>query len=512
VSQLKENLRKGFKGSLSIYATTFVNIIGGFAISVILVRGLTLTEYGNFKLIGSILFVGTYLCSLGVEKSLLRFGAEFVTRCELKRLITLLWTSVLLRGLALVLFFFVFFTFQKQLAHFFNLPRPLIELMPLVFVLLFFQVMNTLWGNSFYAARMDHVNDSYNKIVVRILTVLGYACVLWFGFGLTGIIVTLLITQVLSALHYGILNRKWFAMVRVQWQSKKQTLWEKDLVKRISRFSLFSFLGTNMYILRNVTIDNFVISRYLSTEEVALYGLVSTIIIYISQFNPVAVLKGVLNPLFVGRYTETGNRDELIFGHSLLTKLSIFSTLPIYTFTILMGGKIIALIYSPEYLASVNTLIIFCVFFFFSALGSPFNPMIYTLEKTEIFLIVGVLSIYNLVMDIILVPKFGIAGAAIATGSTGMFQFFIYWAAFRWYVKLDIVFPWRALWKTSLNLVPLIIIAIYLNPYIKNLTHLLVFSILSALLYLAISSFNRVFNEEERGLFNRAMGKELWLF
>ena len=479
----------------------------GFLLSVILVRLLTQEEFGAYRLIGSIILVGTYICSLGLESTFLRFAAEFITMGSWRRLKVLIKWFMGMRWLALLLFCLVLFCFKEPISHFFKFPEQLIKLLPFVGLILFIQSTNSLWGTAFLSARLEQVKDSINQIAVSLLKFFGFVAVLWMGYGISGIVGVLFTVPLFSFLYYSLVNYHWLKSEQVQQCNENNENGITSYRKRIKRFAFFNFFAINVRIFRDISVDNFIISYYLGVKEVALYGLASMLVLFVGRFNPASVLRGVLNPIFVSRFTEKGDLRELVQANTFLLKIIIISTLPLYLLLIMLGDKIIGIVYSPDYLSAFPALVFLCCFFFFIGLTYPFNPLLNTLEKNEIFLTTGVFSVYNLIMDIILVPKYGINGAAIATGSAGLFQFFFYWFAFKWYVKLDIRFPWEALAQTIGNCIPMAVFVLILKPYIGNVVLLVITGVCSGLIYLSFLYMNNVFNNQEKSLLITASPK-----
>jgi O-antigen/teichoic acid export membrane protein len=266
-------------------------------------------------------------------------------------------------------------------------------------------------------------------------------------------------------------------------------------------------MGINVNIFKDISVDNFFIARYLDTTQVAFYGLASTLVMFIARINPPSMLRGVFQPIFIGQYVKTKDTKDLMMGHFMLTKITLFCMLPLYLLLVVLANPIIRLIYSPGYLLAIPALFFLCFFFFFVGLNYTYNPLINTLEKNELFFITGIFSIYNLIMDILLIPRFGIQGAAIATGSAGFLQYVFYWCAFRWYLKLKTVFPWKAFYKTILNSIPMVLFCFFAKPYISNVFQLLGVCMIATFLYLILAYLNNIFNAREMNLFKRVIGK-----
>jgi len=504
--QLTRNIQKGFKGSLSIYAATLINSLSGFVISVIMVRGLSQESFGAYKLTGSILLVGTYLCSLGLEKTFVRFGAEFVSRNQLDQLKSILKGFCLLRGIALILFGAFIIIFRNTLSVYFSFPSELKDLISIISLLLFFSSMNGLWGVAFNAAKLDHVHISIIQTTNSLVKMAGFGYIVWVGRGLSGILVVWLFSEIIMNIHFSIINIKWFKRIREQW-SKSNNPAGPVFKKRIARFSLFACLGININIFKDILVDNFFISHFLDVTSVALYGLASSIVIFIAGFNPPALLRTVFQPILLGQYLENVGGRGLSDGYSLMTKTSIFFMVPIFIVLLLLADPIIQLVYSSEYLEIIPVMVLLTVFFFFIGLSYSFVPLVNILEKNELYLITGIFSIYNLIMDIILIPRLGIEGAAIATGSSGFLQYLFYWGAFKWYIKMELTFPWPALWKTLINLIPSILFCLFVKQYISSFIILLITSLFTGIIYLLMCYFLNIFNEAEIAVFKVAISK-----
>ena len=86
-------------------------------------------------------------------------------------------------------------------------------------------------------------------------------------------------------------------------------------------------------------------------------------------------------------------------------------------------------------------------------------------------------------------------------------QFFFYWFAFKWYVKLNITFPWKALAQTIGNCIPMAVFAALIKPHIENVALLIITAVCSGLIYLGFLYINNVFDNWEKSLFVRAQPK-----
>jgi len=179
---------------------------------------------------------------------------------------------------------------------------------------------------------------------------------------------------------------------------------------------------------------------------------------------------------------------------------------------VIISKEIITFIYDPKYLQVLPVIYILIFSYSIGFLEYTFRTIINVLEKNELFFYSGVFSIYNLIMDIILVAKFGIIGAAIATGSALILQYFYYYYFVRKLTKINFVFPFKSLSKSLFNLAPMILFLFFFKPFITSIGLLITAIMLAITIYSITSYINKLFSEKEREMINSAIGKRIWLF
>ena len=502
------DLQKGFKRSVWVYIAQFVQIITSFLLSIILVRGLSQADYGAYSLISSILVVATYFSLFGIEQIILRYIPEFIAQKRLRSINKLLGFGIVVRLFFLLIFVILTNVFKEEFFAILNLPEILAVWYGIICLILIISGLKPVLGTALLSAYLKQHIDSLNLTCYNLLKLIFFFVVLKLGYGLPGVILSYLLVELLSFSHYFLV-----ALKEVIYNRKAPFFaGPKFEYRRIFRFGLFSSLATSTAVFREIATDNLVIAHYLGAKAVAVYAVGAFMVTFASRLSPPAMLRGVLNPLLIKQYAERRDIEYLKFSFEFLTKLSIFYILPAFCGLVLLSREIVVNLYNIEYLESLPVLYILAGFFIFGSLSYPFGPLINTLEKTELSFVVGLFAIYNLVMDIILVKYFGITGAAIATGSTGFLVYFYYWAAFRWYVKLKLHFPFIALIKTMVNLIPMALFVILAKPFIQNIISLILVVISGAAIYIFMSWKNKIFSERERDLINRAIGRRLWIF
>lgn len=503
-------MKKHFISSSSIYISTSIQIVFTFLISVYLVRYLSVHDFGAFNLITSIITFATYLTSFGLENVLGRFIPEFLAKKQFKKINSLLLLTFLVRISALFLFTILLVIFKFSIFSFLNLPSILLSWLGVIILIIFIQRTDSLFGDKFLASYMEHYQSRLNQIGVTVISFILFLFVIFYNCGLGGLIVSLFIVHSLSFLHYLYLAIRRYKQNVIRYKTDDTFQLEN---RRILRVAYFSFLAVSTGVFRNVMIDNFVISYYLGTEMIGLYSLAAMMTGIVRKVNPISILREVFNPLFTKKYySNSENPEILLFSFEFLNKLYFFITIPMLIGMGILAKEIIILIYNPDYINILPIIYIFLGFYSIGLLSYTFNTMIDTLEKNELHFYSGIFSIYNLIMDIILVPRLGINGAAIATGSALFLQYFYYFYFTRKLTGIYFVFPFRSLLKSLINLIPMVVFLIIFKPYILNVWLLIIGIIFAIIIYLISTYFNKLFSPIEREMINDAIGKKIWIF
>ena len=132
--------------------------------------------------------------------------------------------------------------------------------------------------------------------------------------------------------------------------------------------------------------------------------------------------------------------------------------------------------------------------------SDPFYLIAQVIEKPNIIFYSTILGLYNLAADIVLIPRYGIEGAAMATGSAALGTFLYFTLVYRYMYHIRLSFPWQGLGKVLINMVPLITIIGMIRSL--NITYLWAIPLvgLGATTYLYLLTINKVFDQYERDL------------
>ena len=121
-------------------------------------------------------------------------------------------------------------------------------------------------------------------------------------------------------------------------------------------------------------------------------------------------------------------------------KWILIINIPIFALMFLFSGAFINLLFGPQYIVAEQALRILSIGFLFYSLANVSEALILVVGKSKIFLMdIILLSVFNFILNVLLVPRFGINGAAFSTTIS--------------YIALTVILFFQA--KHYMNIVPI---------------------------------------------------------
>lgn len=158
-------------------------------------------------------------------------------------------------------------------------------------------------------------------------------------------------------------------------------------------------------------IDSILLSKMIGDEAVGFYSIPYKIT-YAFQFIPLALV-AALYPKFSEYFAHNRQKLSYIFERGI--KYLLLIALPIAIGIGILAEDIILLLYTEEYRSSILPLQILIGSLIFSYLSFPIGAFLNACDRQKMqTTIVGVVMFVNIVLNLLLIPRYGIVGAAIA--------------------------------------------------------------------------------------------------
>jgi len=172
-------------------------------------------------------------------------------------------------------------------------------------------------------------------------------------------------------------------------------------------------ISANLILVMN-NFDILMIGFFLGSEQAGLYKVVQPLGKLVML--PLQSFTFLYLPI-VTRYFEAGDTDFLREAFTATTKWISLLTFPIVLLLSLYSRSIIQVFYRPQYLPAAAALVVYAMGTFFRAFVGPNGAMIKAIDQTRVDLVSSVAGVLtNIVLNVVLIPRFGISGAALATG------------------------------------------------------------------------------------------------
>lgn len=434
----------------------------GIGVSVLLARRLGPEDYGIYALSLSILIIFFRVSLLGMDKAVLRFFPLYTKKADE------------LKGLIHSVFLFVFFLSiggggagwlcaDQWIDTVFGIPR-LHSAFSFCMLFLPFMAANQIVAVLFQA-RKDMVrfigySDLYQKLIqLLIIIVIGFT-----GFSLSKAVFSYGISVCAVSLFALFSYRKCFYPLISGGKPHYQ-------IDELINFSIPSlFVGLGFILLMQV--DRIMVGIYMTSYDVGIYAVCAKI----SMFMNIVLV--AVNGAFVPYISElyfTDRKNELESIYKAVTKLTWIFSILLFVFFFWASDYLLTF-FGAEFIAGKTAFIILSFFFLLNCgFGSNGFMLQMTGNQRVEFINSTIALILNIILNIMLIPRWGVNGAAFATGGS---LFVINISRLISFCKISHIHPLSRGWFLCLyGFVAFFVIFLLLQKHIQNehLQHLLPF-------------------------------------
>ena len=490
------------KGTVLVHIEQVVLALSSLAVSLLLIRMLAAPEFGLYKLVVGGFTIVTYLASFGLESVVSRFVAEYRATGEYLGINRLVFKAVVIKASALLAIFLLALAFREQLGELFNAKPLFNDYLLVASTFIGFSVLGQLIGGSLlvgYALR--HV-VAYVRLAAACVQLAGFGIVLSLGMGIGSVVLVMALMGLAQLVAYVLIVAPKLAR-NAATPASDATGPVSTRQRQLVRFGLYHYFFQGGQVFREFAVDNFVISAFINTTAVAHYGVAIMMPMTLQGFAPGRILSGVMLPELVRRYTLNNSFAELAVWHRLMQKSSQIILTPFLVLSLLLTTEILVPVFGEEYRVSSQATLILLAAVPFQAASYPFYLLAQVINRPDIIIYSTAGGVYNLVLNLVLVPQWGITGAALATASATVLLYLYFHLGFRYLVRFPLSYPWASGGKAVVNAMPLVGASLVARQL--GLVHpiSLALILLGGVAYLGLNTVNRVFDSQERDLLHR---------
>jgi O-antigen/teichoic acid export membrane protein len=382
----------------------------GFVTLPILTRILSVEQYGVLSLVTTTAMISVTFAKFGLTDGVIRFYGEFSKSSEKQEIFS---STIMIRGafLALVTALLYIPAYFIILRHYLKISEEYsLCFFVIIFILLVRPINNLISNLLLVTGKTIFMNllGLFSRASGFLLSVVFLIVVIkeLYGFFVGGLVSDVI---VLSILLYWFLSHYKVELKKVS----------KDLTLKLIKFGAPLVLTEFSYLLLQY-VDRFFIVSYLGSAKLGIYSVGYNIAMYVSEMF-VFSISYAITPIFVTLYEKEGKEKTEAFINKSLHYLLII-LIPMVFGYLLVAGDVIRGLASAKYAeAAVFSPIVLVGTLLIGLNTNILCAGLYLKKKTNTILLIMMSGVVvNILLNLALIPKFGLLGAASSTLIAGI--------------------------------------------------------------------------------------------
>ncbi len=395
------------------FIASMVNMLLVFIISIILGRYLGATELGLYRLTYTFYGVATMVGALGIPVAVIKYVAEYKDdETNLNKIVSSGIITSLIAGIILSI---LIYSLSATFANVFKMPpiEGLLELLAPVFP---FVLVNAVLYGTLNGLR-DMNKYATAMIIQQVLMTISTVILIYYGFGVSGAIIGIIISSVgISAyLIYCFKDRLYLTLDEYIKTTKK-----------LAGFGTLMF-GANLINMINLQADTVFLGYFLTAADVGYYSAATGL----SKFF--WVVPQAIQTISYPATSEYWGKRNILGLQRMLDKSMKYTTLALVPAGLAIGlfaEEIVTRIYGLGFYHSALPLQILLVgTVIFGVFSTSIGGSLAGVNRPDLGLkAAGFSAIINIILNVTLIPRFGIVGAATATAVSLVTMAIIFYA------------------------------------------------------------------------------------
>jgi O-antigen/teichoic acid export membrane protein len=389
---------------------------------IVLVRGMSKSDFGIFSLFYAFIpFVGM-LASLGLEQTLRRFQPEFLKTGQLA---AAAWLARAVARIRLA----INFGLLGLILLAWNFAAPLFKVAPYrlefalfsMVVLLYFQV-NVLQLT--LASHMLHRFSVGASSILSVGRLLAYLALFALQvMTLRNVILADTLAYVLAYLCAKGAHLRYCGLP-ANTPVFRATSVER---RRLFRYAFYNNFNDAGSLILSSQSDNFFIAAFLDPIAVGAYSFYVRLNDMAGQLIPTRLFDNVVQPMFFAIPHDKAEA-RIPRDFSLLLNANLLVGWPMFAIALAYHAQIVSVVFGGKFIENSWLLPLIVGFGLINVIANPVSLVAEYEERPGVILMSKVFAIYNVVALLALLPLMGLYGAAFASGSAQAFKnLFIWW-------------------------------------------------------------------------------------
>jgi O-antigen/teichoic acid export membrane protein len=404
------------KGSMIIFSTSIFAYILAFISKILLAKYLGPTDYGIFNYSFSIITTIGYFSTISIPISIAHYIPIYLEKNKIFRIRGLILSSL---KIILILSLIIIFIFDMIII----LPINIIKNQEMKIVLLLLSItipfiaLSTILTSIFQGFQQSRQPAFYSNLITNILELILFIIVIIIFINLINIVFVYVISIIFpSLLFFGIFIKDIKRFINWKWTGSK----EYKLLLFYSIPLFISILVGNIAGQLNIIIFGI----FYPFSDIGIYSI-SIILMSVFSFFQSSIIF-LYFPIF-SRLYNCKMRREYSSIYQIMNKWLILISLPFFFIFVLYSKEILTLIFGDIYSSGANVLIIMTFGYFFVTLSILSANSFLAMGKTKLYMYISLVNAIIIIgTGVILIPLFGMNGAAISLALSGFLSMIYY--------------------------------------------------------------------------------------
>jgi len=404
MSSYNQALSQTTKQATYVFATRVTGYLLGFFLQIAFARLLSPEEYGLYSLAMTIVGVTGLMAIFGMSAGIPRFFGELLPRGDKAGATSVgqfAFFSALGLGLAISAGF-CFFRYPIALKLF--REPSLVSLLPWLGLLVVLQTSQNVFFSIVHGLKKPAVSFFSQEVLTRFSRIAFFVLFYLFGLRLGGAIAS---TAVAFAISIGWLLY-WIRREAPYLMEKRSN--EPGLRRRFCKYSSgMFFVAITAFLSQHV--NKLLLGAYLDPVEVGIYTIAFTVaslsVFFLQSFN--SIFGVVIAELF-----HTDAHSDLQRMYATLTRWIFSLTIPIVLWIFFFDREIL-LFFGDSYLGAATAMKLLAIGQLINASVGSCGLMLSMTRYQRFEMLNGaVIAVLNIILNILLIPRIGIVGSAVA--------------------------------------------------------------------------------------------------
>jgi len=408
-SRLNYSLKLIVKTSMIVLIGIIISKIALYAYRVIIARHFGPEVYGLFSIALMILNLFVAISTLGLNEGLLRYISISRGENNNKKIVYLFKNLKKISFISSILVAVLLFLFSDIISNSVFHNSALSIYLKISAIIIPFYVLSSFYLAAIRAFEMVGWYSFIINILQNVVKLAALALMIFFGFKSQNIMYSFFI-----GIFIMFLAAYWLCKYKIDWlfQELSKKKFKSGLLKEVMYYSL-PLMFSSVFGIIYYWIDSFALGYLKNATAVGFYNAIIPIALLISIVPDLFIQ--MFYPLITKEYSKKNFKiiKEL---SKQVSKWSFILALPLFLIILIFPGAVINILFGPNYLIAENALRVLSIGSFISLLSGLLFTLLSMAGKSKtIFLTLIISSAINLTLNLFLIPRYGINGAAIAT-------------------------------------------------------------------------------------------------